>query len=324
MTTRPRSEATHPRRGRRRAGAGRDRRARPRHRRLRQGDVPERLRLARGGAHRSRVRHADGAHADRAGERRRGPAPQPDGRRVRTQHLRQRLRLARRGARATWSASRRRGAGRRATTTPRRRRGATRCTSGSRSTARPSSRARAIRARAAPTTRSAIRVRADHLNVGTATVILRRTDTGAQKTWRAQVTQNPTAPGGLLVFASGDAALLRPRERLLRGARPRVAAVVGPRAGADRLRHATEGGPSARRRPCGKGAGGAPRCLVQAAAGRNGAAWALTRRQAGALSRGRRARLCRVWRGPIRMPSAGRCANAARRCARGAGNPTCA
>ena len=47
------------------------------------------------------------------------------------------------------------------------------------------------------------RVRADHLNVGTATVILRRTDTGATKTWRAQVTQNPRAPGGLLVFASG-------------------------------------------------------------------------------------------------------------------------
>jgi hypothetical protein len=47
------------------------------------------------------------------------------------------------------------------------------------------------------------RVRADHLNVGTATVILRRTDTGATKTWRAQVTQNPHAPGGLLVFASG-------------------------------------------------------------------------------------------------------------------------
>ena len=34
-------------------------------------------------------------------------------------------------------------------------------------------------------------------------MLLRRTDTGAQKTWRAQVTQNPTAPGGLLVFASG-------------------------------------------------------------------------------------------------------------------------
>ena len=47
------------------------------------------------------------------------------------------------------------------------------------------------------------RVRADHLNVGTATVILRRTDTGAQKTWRAPVKQNPNAPGGLLVFASG-------------------------------------------------------------------------------------------------------------------------
>jgi hypothetical protein len=47
------------------------------------------------------------------------------------------------------------------------------------------------------------RVRADHVNVGTATVILRRTDTGAQRTWRAQVRQNPNAPGGLLGFASG-------------------------------------------------------------------------------------------------------------------------
>ena len=48
-----------------------------------------------------------------------------------------------------------------------------------------------------------MRVRADHLNVGTATVILHRTDTGREKVWHPQVGQNPGAPGGLLVFASG-------------------------------------------------------------------------------------------------------------------------
>ncbi len=48
------------------------------------------------------------------------------------------------------------------------------------------------------------RVRADHINVGTATVLLRRTDTGpGEKVWHRQVAQNPDAPGGLLVFASG-------------------------------------------------------------------------------------------------------------------------
>jgi hypothetical protein len=48
-----------------------------------------------------------------------------------------------------------------------------------------------------------IRVRADHINLGTATVILHRTDTGREKVWHPQVVPNPSAPGGLLVFASG-------------------------------------------------------------------------------------------------------------------------
>jgi hypothetical protein len=49
------------------------------------------------------------------------------------------------------------------------------------------------------------RVRADHINVGKATVLLRWTDRGKvkTKTWPAEVKQNPNAPGGLLVFASG-------------------------------------------------------------------------------------------------------------------------
>ena len=86
-----------------------------------------------------------------------------------------------------------------------------------------------------------------------------------------------------------------------------------------------EGGPSARRRPCGKGAGGAPRCLVQAAAGRNGAAWATTRRRAEALSRVEEgASLSRLEGFDQDAECGRRCANAARRCARGAGNPTCA
>ena len=48
-----------------------------------------------------------------------------------------------------------------------------------------------------------IRVRADHINLGTATVILHRTDTGREKVWHPQVGANPSEPGGLLVFASG-------------------------------------------------------------------------------------------------------------------------
>ena len=46
-------------------------------------------------------------------------------------------------------------------------------------------------------------MRADHLNVGTATVLLHRTDTGREKVWHPRVGPNPSAPGGLLVFASG-------------------------------------------------------------------------------------------------------------------------
>jgi hypothetical protein len=46
------------------------------------------------------------------------------------------------------------------------------------------------------------RVRADHINVGRATVIL-RSDNGRVRTWRAEVTQNPSGPGGVLAFASG-------------------------------------------------------------------------------------------------------------------------
>ena len=48
-----------------------------------------------------------------------------------------------------------------------------------------------------------IRVRADHINLGTATVLLHRTDTGREKVWHPRVGPNPSAPGGLLVFASG-------------------------------------------------------------------------------------------------------------------------
>jgi hypothetical protein len=48
-----------------------------------------------------------------------------------------------------------------------------------------------------------IRVRADHVNLGTATVLLHRTDTGREKVWHPQIGPNPSAPGGLLVFASG-------------------------------------------------------------------------------------------------------------------------
>jgi hypothetical protein len=46
------------------------------------------------------------------------------------------------------------------------------------------------------------RVRADHINVGRATVIL-RSDNGSVRTWRAEVRQNPSGPGGVLAFASG-------------------------------------------------------------------------------------------------------------------------
>ena len=89
--------------------------------------------------------------------------------------------------------------------------------------------------------------------------------------------------------------LLRRRGRHGRRARRDDRALQAPRLALTR-------GPSARRRPCGKGAGGAPRCLVQAAAGRNGAAWAMTRRRCWRRCRvWRRARLCRVWRGPMRM-----------------------
>ena len=48
-----------------------------------------------------------------------------------------------------------------------------------------------------------IRARADHMNLGAATVLLHRTDTGREKVWHPQVGPNPSAPGGLLVFASG-------------------------------------------------------------------------------------------------------------------------
>ena len=34
-------------------------------------------------------------------------------------------------------------------------------------------------------------------------MILHRTDTGREKVWHPQVGANPSAPGGLLVFASG-------------------------------------------------------------------------------------------------------------------------
>jgi hypothetical protein len=59
-----------------------------------------------------------------------------------------------------------------------------------------------------PCTRSSddaqrIRVRADHINLGTATVVLHRTDTGQEKVWHPRVGPNPSAPGGLLVVASG-------------------------------------------------------------------------------------------------------------------------
>jgi hypothetical protein len=47
------------------------------------------------------------------------------------------------------------------------------------------------------------RVRADHLNVGVATVLLHRTDTGRERVWHPRVGPNANAPGGLLVFASG-------------------------------------------------------------------------------------------------------------------------
>ena len=49
------------------------------------------------------------------------------------------------------------------------------------------------------------RVRADHINVGNAIVLVRWSDRGQVKTrsWSRPVAQNPDAPGGLLVFASG-------------------------------------------------------------------------------------------------------------------------
>jgi hypothetical protein len=45
-------------------------------------------------------------------------------------------------------------------------------------------------------------VRADHINVGRATVLLRR-DNGKVRSWAAEVRQNPAGPGGVLAFASG-------------------------------------------------------------------------------------------------------------------------
>ena len=69
--------------------------------------------------------------------------------------------------------------------------------------------------------------------------------------------------------------------RLATLSREDLGTLVGPPQRPDGLLRALgKEDPSARRRPCGRRAGGAPRCLVQAAAGRNGAAWARTRRQA--------------------------------------------
>ena len=305
MTTRPRAD-TRARRGRRRGpGARRDRRARPRHRRLRQRHVPEGLRLARVRCPTDHVCVTPIVpHADGAGERRRGLAPQPDRRpygpntcvngyvwraAVANDHVCVVAAAAPAGAQRQ-----RPGRG------PARRR----CTSGSPSTARPSSRAPAIRARRAPTTRSA------SASAPTTSTSARRPCSCAaptparEKIWRpAGHPESRARRAACSSSPAGSCAAPAPRTRTSRCATPPRCA--GRPASASRTGCATHlGGPSARRRPCGKGAGGAPRCLVQAAAGRNGAAWAQTRRQAGALSRGRRARLCRVWRGPIRMPSA--------------------
>ena len=173
------------------------------------------------------------------------------------------------------------------------------------STARPSSRAPATRARTARTTRSASAC------APTTSTWARRPCSCTGPTRRARRSGDPQV--GAEPERAGRPARLRQRDAALLGPPNAYFAVRDPVSlrwsarvqRADRLLHALREDPSARRRPCGKGAGGAPRCLVQAAAGRNGAAWAMTRRQAGALSRGRRARLCRVWRGSIRMPSAG-------------------
>ena len=327
MTTRSRRQAAHPRGGRRRPGAGGDRRARRSAPATTARDtclngyvwreaVPDR----------SRVRHAAGAHADRAGERRRRPlhrsptggAYGPD-----TCVNGYVWRAAVPGDR---SASRRRGASRRATTTPRRRRGATRCTSGSRSTARPSSRARAIRVRAAPTMRSAIRVRADHLNVGTATVILRahrhRRDEDLARAGRPRTRARPAAcsssPAAMLRCSGAANAYFAVRDPVSLRWSARV-----PRA--DGLRHATEGGPLGA--PPALREGGRRRSAMPGSSS-SGEEWRCLGNDAAAgLGRcrvWRRARLCRVWRGAIRMPSGRGRANAARRCAGGAGNPTCA
>jgi hypothetical protein len=48
-----------------------------------------------------------------------------------------------------------------------------------------------------------MRVLADRINVGMATVVLHRTDTGRERRWRVLVRQNPGGPGGVLSFASG-------------------------------------------------------------------------------------------------------------------------
>ena len=117
---------------------------------------------------------------------------------------------------------------------------------------------------------------------------------------------------GMNTKVPGEGVALRHRRRLWRSCSSRPSCSSSAAAGAEQHSRATpgrrarsgcesRGGPSARRRPCGKEAGGAPRCLVQAAAGRNGAAWAMTRRQCWWRCRVEEGASCRVWRGPIRM-----------------------
>ena len=281
MSTTSRRQARHLAVAGARPGARGDRRPGPRRRQRRHRHLPGRLRLARRDPVRPGVRHAARADADvRRRTTRRPPHRSATGGPYGPDTCLNGYVWRARPSPAITSASSRRDASRRATTMRRPLRVATPCARGPPTTARPNSRAPATRARRARTTHSAFACAPTTSTSARRPCILHRTDTGREKAWHPQVGPNPSARPRPARLHQRDAALLGHPERVLRGARPDVRALVGPRQRPHGLLDALGKDPSARRRPCGRRAGGAPRCLVQAAAGRNGAAWARTRRQA--------------------------------------------